>query len=137
MKFTKGQKRMRGAERDGPRFVPKPAPQQTGYRQPVPPWFRDVVELANNTKLSSDGGPIGIPELRSYFDPLDVVIGIWKEPRSPTGLDHMVIKGEMKLREAMANNTTMPNVALGTLRLRCVEEGVAMQEVLGLAPTQQ
>ena len=135
MKFTKGQKRMRGAERDGPRFVPKPAPQQTGYRQPLPPWFRDVVELANNTKLSSDGGPIGIPELRAYFDPLDVVIGIWKEPRSPTGLDHMVIKGLLKLEECIAANKALP-VALGALTLRCPEEGVAMQEVLGLAPTQ-
>jgi hypothetical protein len=103
-------------------------------REPVPKWLRDLTELANNTKLSPDGKPIGVVELRTYFDQHDVVVGIWREPTSPTGLNHMMIKGKLVLENIVATNVT-EELVTGALILRSPEEGAAMQRVLGLPET--
>lgn len=96
--------------------------------------LKKIVNLANSNAEKYKGKKAGIGEVRELIDTYDLVFGVWQDPTEPKGVGFMVIKGTMVLSN-IVDNQISEELTVNAISLRCQEEGVAMQQVLGLPPS--
>ena len=70
--------------------------------------------------------------MRTLIEGADLVIGIYPDKTKPYGVAQHVIKGHRLLMTVVAEKKNS-SVRLECLALRCLEEAIAIQQVLGEA----
>ncbi len=71
--------------------------------------------------------------VRAYLDQRGIVFGVFKDPEHELGWNTVIIKGHDALTAILASGMAQPK-SVGAIPCACVEEAVALSQVLGDAP---